>query len=296
MTSMGVRVITDSSAGIEPTLAARWGVGVVPLLVEWEGQTLHDGVQTLPVNFYERLVQSDGNPKTSAPAPGDFLKLCMAAVDQGATGILVLTVSAKISSGTVNSARIAARQLGEQRVRILDTKQAAGGLALTAVHAARIARAGAGLVETLRAAEEATRSIEMYLALDTLKYLQRSGRISLPKALLGEWFGIKPVLSVQEGELRLCARTRTMDDAISFMFDRLTRAGRSAADVLLMYADDPRHVERLTSRLPPDLLGASIVQSPVSAAIGANAGPGLVGIAVRFERYDGLGRSFHIRV
>lgn len=277
-----VKVIVDSSAGIDPELATRWNVASVPFYVTFHHQTYLDGVDTLPRNFYALLDQWDTNPVTAAPNVSDLVAACRAALSEGYQQVILITASQAMSAVYANAC-LAAREIGEDTVAVLDTGQGAGGQALIAAYAAQLAIAGASLAEVLAGASAVCDSTQLFMAMDTLRFLRRSGRISAPQEFMGELIHLKPVLTFEQGRLQVIAKPRTQRRAVQFLVERVVDGGKSPEHILLMYADDSSAIaemrERILERAPKVIIDAS----PVSSVVGGHTGPGLFGVAARYS-------------
>jgi DegV family protein with EDD domain len=274
-----VSVLVDSTAGVGPELAERWGVGVVPLTLAWGERTYRDGIDLLPAEFYAKLEREDSNPVTAAPNPAEFEKAYRQALADGADHVLVVTASRELSA-TYENARAAVAAVGDDLVSVLDSRQGAASQALIAAHAARIGRQGGQAAAALAAAREAGAASELFIAVDTLRYLRRSGRISGAQASLGEVVRMKPILTFNDGRLRVVEKPRTQRRALERLVERAA-AQPGVEHALVVYAEDPALGEALASALRPRLAGAEIDVGPVSGVVGGHTGPGLVGVGVR---------------
>jgi len=277
-----VKVLVDSTAGIDAQLAQRWGVGVVPLHISWGQESFRDGVDRLPPDFYRQLARSPTNPTTTAPNPSEFIAACQAALDSGCESALIVTVTPNMS-GTHNHARLAAAEFGPGQVVVLDSGQGAGGQALIAARAVQAAQAGAGLPEVFALAQSACNLTQVWVAVDTLKYLRRSGRVTGPQAALGELIQMKPILTFVDHRLQVVARPRTLRRAVEWILGQAVSDGRRAEQALVVYADQPEAAGDLAQRVRRLLPGIEVDASPVSYVVGGHTGPGLLGVAVRYS-------------
>jgi DegV family protein with EDD domain len=275
-----LKTLVDSTAGISPSLAERWGVGVVPLYVTWEGRTFRDGLDLSPADFYAQLAGSATNPATAAPNPADFESACRSAFAEGYDQVLIVTASAQLSA-TYDHARLAAREFSDDAVAVLDCRQGAGAQALIAAYAAALARTGTTLAEAVPAVEAACRSTNLLMAVSTLTFLHRSGRLSRTRALMGDLLGMKPILTFQDGRLTVVAKPRSTRRAIDSLLASVEHEPASIAHVLVMYADAVEPAEELRAAVQARLPDIPVDASPVSAVVGGHSGPGLLGLALR---------------
>lgn len=276
-----VAVLVDSSAGIGPALADRWNIGVVPIWVIFEMRSFRDGIDLTPAEFFSKLRDSGAVFETAAPAPADFSAAYDNALSSGSTQVFVITVSSCLSA-TYANARLAAEEFPPDTITVMDSGQGAGSQALIAMHAARAANAGESLPAVVQAAQDACQTTSMFMAVNTLRYVHRSGRISLPKALLGEAIRMKPILTFGDGRLKLLERPRTMRRAVSRLGMLIEDDDRPVADIMVMYADKPdSNTDELIGRLRKQVSAGCVELQPVSPVISGYTGPGMVGIAVR---------------
>jgi DegV family protein with EDD domain len=273
-----IQVLVDSSAGISPELARQWDVDVVPFYLTWDDCTYRDGVDLLPADFYAMLAETDRNAKTAAPNPADFARAYAAAIAKGHPQVLVVTPSPAMSAAHANAC-LAAREFGEDRAVVLNSGQGAGAQALIAASAARLASQGRPVSEIVAAAETACRFTEMWMAVGTLRYLRRSGRLPMAKAVIGELINMKPILTFADGRLTVRERPRTMRRAVAYLVDLVGEG--DPEHVLVMYADDRTGAAELAGAISERLPHAEVDMSPVSGVVGGHTGPGLLGVAVR---------------
>ena len=171
-----IGVVSDSTAGLSTEYVERHKIHIVPLYVKMGEQTYRDGVDIQPDEFYERLPKCDPLPTTSQPSAGDFAQAYRRAADAGAEGIISVHISSGIS-GTVNSAQLAAKEMGDLPVEVVDTRYASA-VHLFAVEATVSAlEGGASLKEAADAARRVVDVGKLIFVVDTLEYLYKGGRI-----------------------------------------------------------------------------------------------------------------------
>jgi len=274
---MTVRVVTDSSADLSPALAGELGIEVVPLKVRFGDEELIDGVDLTPADFWARMRASHTIPQTAAPSPGDFERAFTKALDEGATGIVCVTISSN-ASASHRAAELAAEQFaGRCPVAVVDSLSVSAGLGNLCRAAARRAVEG-DRVEAIAARLEQLRgAASLYGAVATLEYLRRGGRIGTAKALLGTALAIRPVLKAKQGTVDLTAMVRTRRRALAWMADRLDQ-DRPVESVTVFHGDASdvdAFVEMLAARAP----GQPIDIAVMGPVLGTHVGPGTVGVA-----------------
>ncbi|MGW7532765.1 DegV family protein [Amycolatopsis sp. NPDC054798] len=274
--SAHIAVVTDSTSCLPEQLAAQWRISVVQV-------QLHVGDQTDDEHRFDRseLIQtmkSGAAVTTSPPDPGAFFWTYQDAATAGASAIVSLHISGRLSQ-TVEAAREAAQQV-RIPVHILDSGTASMSLGYAAVSAARVAGAGGQLERVLDAAERRVRSSTELIYVDTLEYLRRSGRIGTAQSMLGSAFSIKPLLTVRNGEVSPLARVPGTKRAMNRLVDLAAKAaGDQPVDLAVTRfgSDETEVVQRLRERVPG---AGEIVVGDASTVIGAHVGPGALSITV----------------
>jgi DegV family protein with EDD domain len=249
----------------------------VPLYVRFGDDTYRDYVELGPDEFFQRLRTSQALPATSQPTPQDFLSAyeSLAAYER----IYSLHVSAKVS-GTFQSAELAALELGGSRVRVVDSTMASLAIAMLA-HAIqrRLARGTTDeeideLVARFRA------DCGVVFTVETLEYLQRGGRIGRAAALAGSLLNVRPVLTIQDGEVVPVARVRGRQKALAEFERRFQESteDRAGLRVAIAHADAAEWVGTLSELVWRTRPNAEIeFTSTLGAVVSTHAGPGAVG-------------------
>ncbi|HIQ79096.1 MAG TPA: DegV family protein [Candidatus Scatomorpha intestinavium] len=276
-----VKIITDSTADFTAAEAAELGIDIVHLRTRFGDEEYVDGIGLSPMQFYEKLVESDVMPCTSQPSPAEFESAFSAALET-ADEVVAITISAELS-GTYQSAVIAAGGF-DGRVRVVDSRSASIGEQILVRYAARLASEGrpAAEIESLLAANRSR--ICVLALLDTLEYLKRGGRISAAVAFAGGVLSIKPVVTLRDGAVALVGKARGSKNGGNLLNQLVEKHGidfsmpyllgyTGLSDALLMkYVSDSAALWRShADELPVTSIGS---------VIGTHAGPG--GIAVAF--------------
>ena len=275
---MKVRIIVDSTADMAPRDRGR--AAVAPLTIHFGGEELIDGVSIDRRRFYERLVESDELPTTSQASPAVFQQLYEDAKRAGESAV-VITISSKLS-GTYQSACLAAADY--ENVYVVDSLSAAIGTGILAEYAIGCAEAGMDAVSLAAHLEQKRADICVIGLLDTLEYLKRGGRISKTVAFAGGLLSIKPVVTIQDGEIALIGKARGSRQGNNLLVEKIHACGgidfqlpillgyTGLSDAFLRkYVDDSRALwEHGTDSLDEAL---------ISGVIGTHTGPGAVAVA-----------------
>ena len=271
---MPVRIVTDSTADIPADLAKSLGITVVPLSVQFGSESFKDGIEITSDQFFEKLQKSSVLPKTSQPSAGDFLEVYKKFPNDQ---IVSIHIAQKLS-GTFNSATVASQQAGPDRIAVVDSRLVSMGLGMVAMETARKAKEGMGFKEATQFAEACIKRVHCLLTLETLEYLQKGGRIGKAQAFLGSTLGIKPVLSVRDGEVHPVERVRTRAKAIEKVIEMST-AIPGASRYFVMHSSAQQDAEMVAKRLRDLSPGKDVGIGKLGPVIGVYAGPGTVAIA-----------------
>jgi DegV family protein with EDD domain len=271
-------IVVDSTADFPDAHERYPNWRVVPLYVNFGTESYKDGVDLTADQFYERLRTSPELPTTSQPTPGDFLATYeeLAGYDR----ILSVHIAANLS-GTFQSAGTAAAELGDGRVRTIDSQSASVATAMLAIAMQR--RLERGTTD-----EEIDALVERYLpghgllfTVDTLEFLARGGRIGRAKAFAGQLMNVKPILSIRDGEVVPVKRVRGNRKAFQEFVDALESQTRNEPGlrVGIAHADAPERMVQIEKMVRDKRPQATIeMETILGAVIGAHAGPGTVGL------------------
>jgi DegV family protein with EDD domain len=278
----GVAVVSDTTAYLPPSLVQDNGIGVVSLYVNHGTERTDREADITDIGaFFEELRSSDQLPTTSQPSVGDFQTAYEPLLADGGE-VVSIHISAGLS-GTCEAARQAAEALeregkGGERVRVIDSATAAGGLGLMALVAGRHARAGADAAAVEAAVHAARAELKVWFAIDTLEFLKRSGRVGAASAWVGSTLKVKPILTV-ESELTPVERVRTSSRAYQRMVDYARQREASGADGwVVQHIQAPEQAERLGEECRAIFGCEPVFVSELGPVIGVHTGPGLLGV------------------
>jgi len=277
-----VAVVSDSTCYLPPGSAEREGVSLVDLYIVFGGdRTVRESEITDYPAFFEELRSSEQLPTTSQPSVGDFVSVYEPLLQQD-RDIVSIHISGGLS-GTMASARQAAETLerdgkGGERVRVIDSATAAGGLGMLVLAAARTAAAGASPEEVARRVAETRAELKMWFAVDTLEFLRRGGRIGAASAWIGSTLKVKPILTV-ESELTPVERVRTSARAFERLVDYARQRHASNADGwVVQHINAPEQAERLIETCRGVFECEPVFVSEIGPVLSAHTGPGLLGV------------------
>ena len=277
LTAENTAIVIDSTADFPDAHERFPNWRVVPLYVNFGTQSFKDGVDLTASQFYDRLRTVNELPTTSQPTPGDFLA---AYEDLGGYERILSVHIASNLSGTFQSAGTAAAQLGDGRVRTIDSESASVATAMLALAIQRRVEQGTTDDEVDALVERYRREHGLLFTVDTLEFLARGGRIGRAKAFAGQLMHVKPILSIRGGEVIPVKRVRGNRKAFQEFVDALDTQTRDEPGLRIgiAHADAPERMQELTKMVRDRRPQATIeMQTMLGAVIGAHAGPGTVG-------------------
>ena len=276
---MSMKIIVDSTADITPEVAAR--VGIVPLTVHFGDAEYVSGVDIDARKFYEMLVESDTLPTTSQATPYAFAEEFEKAAGEGCDAVCLTCASAL--SGTYQSAVIAAADY-PGKVHVVDSGTVAIGLGILTEYALELADRGCSAEEIAWKLMQKREKIRVLAMVDTLEYLKKGGRISAAAAVAGGLLNIKPVLTIDMGQIKVLGKARGSRQGNNLLVQEIGKAGgvdfgkplllgyTGLSDALLQkYIQDSAalwegHREKLNVAI-------------IGSVVGTHVGPGAVAVA-----------------
>jgi DegV family protein with EDD domain len=269
-----VRVVTDSACDLPDDLVAELGIEIVPLSIRFGHQEFVDRRELGTDDFWRRLGESPVLPETSAPSAGAFEQTFRSLADGGATGIVCINLSSKLSA-TMQAAQVAAKAVYDCPVEVIDSLHVTMGLGNLCIAAARAAAAGQDLEVIVADVLDRRERTRLYGTLDTLEFLKKGGRVGNARALLGSMLAIKPVVEVRDGVVEEAGKVRTRSKALRLLVDKVKEGPVESLAVMHGQAPD---IDELLDMLDPLVPRSEIVVGQVGPVIGTHAGPRVIGV------------------
>lgn len=276
-----IAVVTDSTAYLPADLVREAGIRVVPLEVRLGERVGREGVDVDTAELVSALADRQLDVQTSRPNPAEFATCYRDALAGGADGVVSVHLSRELS-GTWEAARVAADEVGPDRVRVVDSRATAMGLGYAVLAAVDAAARGAGGAEVEASATDVAQRCRLFFCVDTLDRLRRGGRIGATAALVGTALSVKPLLHVADGRILPLEKVRTTARAAQRLVElAVGAAGAGPVDVAVHHLGAAARADALAAELRGRLPGLRrMVVSEVGAVIGAHVGVGLLGVVV----------------
>jgi DegV family protein with EDD domain len=276
LTAANTAIVVDSTADFPEAQERFSNWRMVPLYVRFGDQSYRDYLELGPDEFYARLRTADELPTTSQPTPGDFLAVYeqLAAYER----IYSLHISAKLS-GTFESARTAGSELGD-KVRMVDTATASAAITMLGLAIQRRLEPGTTDEEIAELVERYKNDHRLLFTVDTLEFLAKGGRIGRAAKFAGQMLHIKPILTIDDGEVLPLKRVRGNQKAMQEFVSQFTEGSTDEPGlrVGIAHADAPERAEALVKMVRDVRPHAELeTVTTLGAVVGTHAGPGTVG-------------------
>ena len=279
-----VAIVTDSASDMDPGRAAALGITIVPLAVSFGDETFKANVDLTADAFWARMTAPDAPfPKTATSSPGDFASAYRAAFDGGADAVVSIHVATTLS-GTMKAATLANGMLPDREIHIVDSTSASMGEGLLCELAVDLASNGVSAAEIARVVTERTKDLNLYVALDTLEYLKRGGRISGTSAAIGTILSVRPIITIKDGAVEAHERVRTTSKARERVVELLT--ARPVDRLAILYAPpaEPESFrEHVIAAMPGGVDPATVEIQVIGPSVGPHLGPGCIGGVVLYK-------------
>jgi DegV family protein with EDD domain len=276
-----VAVVTDSVASIPQELIEKLNIHIVPYYIHRGAETLRDLVTATAESFYTWMQTATEIPKTANPSPGEYLATYKELVSAGVREIISIHITSK-GSGAYAAASAARKMLLEEhpkvKIELIDSLNVQMCQGWMVIEAARAALAGFSLPEIADKVRAMIPVSRMLQTADTLKYLYMGGRIGRAKHLVASMLDIKPIISMEEGEIVALGQARTRRKVYQAMVDKLAGiAGQNAIKIAYVHAAAREEAEKLKAMVEERVEVVESLICELSPALGVHSGPGTVG-------------------
>ncbi len=272
---MKIGFVTDSTADIPSDVAGRYGIQVIPALVNIYGQSYLDGTEITREEFYTRLPRLDPPPMTSSPSVGAFQQ-CYEKLLKAGMDFVVSIHPPNSLSGIFNAARLAAQDFG-QRVKVVDSGQLSLGLGYQVILAAETASRGGLLEEVLTTAASVRKRVRVAALLDSIEYVRRSGRVSWAIAMIGGVLRLQPLVELRYGLVHRLGQARTRLQGIQRLLETLNSWG-PLERLAVLHTNAEAAALQLFDQVKDRVSHVPLIVN-VTTAIGTHVGPNAVGLA-----------------
>lgn len=272
---MTIRIVTDSASDLSSELAQLHSIVIVPLSFRFGTEEFIDRQGLSTAQFWDKCALSPVLPETAAPSPGQFESAFRQIASEGASGIVVISLSSDLSA-TMQSCEVAAKSLVDIiPIRIVDSRSVSMGQGITAIACAKLAASGATIEQVAELGTTLASRTKLWATLNTLENLKKGGRIGGAKALLATALSIKPIITIVDGKIEEGGRQRTRSKAIAFLVDKVHEAG--PIENLTVLQAQCVDLDLLLGGLQT-IYSGEIMVGDIGAVIGSHVGIGTIGV------------------
>ena len=274
-----LRIVMDSAGDLPVEWISKYDINVIPVNVHLGNEVFLEGVDLTPDQFYSWVKETGKVPKTSQPAPQQYIKLYKDIAKPGDV-ILSIHLTSKLS-GTYESAVLAARELQDAPFRVIpfDTLSGTGIQGYMCREAREMDRRGASVDEILKRLEKIRDNNQVIFTVDSLNFAQKSGRVQMIEAILATVLKIKPIITIKEGTMAVADKVRTRKASLEYIVQEMSRRmGKNLINAAIMHANDLATALEISEKVKGILNVKKLFVEELSIGIASHLGPGTVGI------------------
>lgn len=276
-----IRIVTDSSAHfVDPKVVQRYKISVIPLEVQFAARTYREDIDLDAEGFFQRVNNTEYMPLLHAPSKDRFADLYNS-LRQETDQILSLHLPRSMHPTWTNAKAAADTLLGRCAISVVDAETTSVGLGMLVEAAAKLTETTNSLPEVVRIVRKLVPRVYSIFFVETFRYLRRSGMVSESQAILGAMLGIKPFLTIEEGDLVTMEKVRTRSQAVDRLVEYVTEFGAIEQLIILQNAKYPTESTRaLQERLITECGLKSFSTVMYKPSLGCFLGPDAMGIVI----------------
>lgn len=274
-----IALITDSSCDLTDFDLKQHHIYMFPMRIIYSDREFLDKITLSSEAMYDSL--KDEIPSTSLPDMHYCENILREIEKEGYTDVIITTVSCALS-GTLNGLRLLCEGLPNLNYHFFDTKTLGYPVGVIAMEASKMIKKGMSCESIISALENVRQHVRGFIALDTLEYLKRGGRIGRVASAVGEILHLKPIISSNdEGTLYSHAKVRGRRQALKKVKEILdSYLEISPCRVWVLQGDALEEGKKFLDEVKAHPNITDISLETVGAAMGIHTGPGVVGFAI----------------
>lgn len=276
-----VKIISDSTCDLSQELIKENDIEIIPLLVTFNEDTFQDGVDIDAKKIYEEVAKRNILPKTSAVSAMALEEVFRKWVDQGYE-VVYTGISSKMSS-TYNNAVLAANEIGDDKVFVVDSKNLSTGIGLTVLKACRDRDKGLSAKEIVENMKYNIDRVKAQFAIERMDYLHKGGRCSGIARFAATLLRIKPIIFVRDGSMTVGKKPLgKIKVALDVMLKMLEEdKNNNNVDPEFIFVTDaiaPESREYLIPKVKEMFPNTNVYSTIAGGVIASHCGPGTIGI------------------
>ncbi|MDD4780473.1 MAG: DegV family protein [Tissierellia bacterium] len=275
---MAIRIVIDSTSDVTSEIIEKYNLQMVPLTVNFEDKSYLDKIELSTEDFFNKLTSSEKLPTTSQVSPGAFVEVFSEILLDG-DEVLGIFLASEFS-GTYESARMAKDMIGDDRIHIIDSRSVCLGTFSLILEAIDLINQNKNIKDIVETLENLKEKVVAVAALDTLKYLEKGGRLSKGQAVVGSILNIKPIIGIKDGKLSVLEKIRGKNKTVKWFNNWIEENNYDLSNktVLLFHARAYDQLQVLRETIEEKYNIKNIIEAEVGPVIGTHAGPGVLAI------------------
>lgn len=275
---MAIRIVIDSTSDVTQEIIEKYNLVMVPLTVNFENKSYLDKIELNSEVFFEKLAAAEKLPTTSQVSPGTFVEVFSEILIKG-DEVLGIFLASEFS-GTYESARMAKDMIGSDKIHIIDSRSVCLGTFSLILEAIELVSQNKNVNEIVETLEGLKSKIVAVAGLDTLKYLEKGGRLSKGQAVVGSILNIKPIIGIKDGKISVIDKIRGKNKTIKWLDNWIeeNQFDLTNKTVLLFHAGSYDQLKALREAIEEKYKIKNIIEAEVGPVIGTHAGPGVLAI------------------
>ena len=269
-----IALVTDSTCDLPESVVKDKNITVIPLNVHFGEETFLDGIDLQSNEFFEKLSTSEIHPQTSQPSVGRFVETYNDLLKKH-DSILSLHISSKLSA-TYNSALQAQKEIGNEKIKVIDSMNGTLGLGAIVHHIADLNQKGESFENLVKETEKIIPNAIFMGLVPTLEYLAKGGRIGKARAFMGSLLKIKPILSAVDGEIQSVGKARTLIKGMDFIVDEMKN--RKISKLFIVHANHEERANLLKEKTKDLIDPKDVIIAEFGPVVGTHLGPGAFGV------------------
>lgn len=275
---MGIRIVIDSTSDVTDEIIKKYNIKMVPLTVNFENESFLDKVELNSKQFFEKLETAEKLPTTTLVSPGTFMEVFSDILLEG-DKVLGLFLASEFS-GTYDSACMAKNMIGSDDIYIIDSRSVCLGAFALILEAIELVQQNKDIEEIVKELEALREKVVAVAALDTLKYLEKGGRLSKGQAVVGTLLNVKPIIEIKDGKINVIEKIRGKNKAVKWFDEWIAKNNYDLSNktVLLFHGKAYEQLKMLREAIEDKYKIKNIIEQEIGAVIGTHSGPGVLGI------------------
>ncbi|WXR61630.1 DegV family protein [Peptostreptococcaceae bacterium AGR-M142] len=272
---MKIKLIGDSLCDIPKEIKEKYDIEIIPLTIIFDDKEYKDGIDLTNDEFYKKLKESKILPKTSQITPIEF-KLVFEKYLEEYDKVIYISGSSKVT-GTYKSALSAKENLNSDKIEVFDSQQLSFGYGFILFEIAKFMK-DKNIEEIREKINALVDKVECIFSVETLEYLKKGGRLSSTKAAIGTILNIKPILKIEDGQVKQIDQARGSKKSIDKLIEIMINDNPCDDDIAIFSGDAGDKESILKERLILKMQPKNIIKGTVGATIGTHSGPGIVAL------------------